>query len=120
MVSVVGLLVIYVFLVSDLKVKEINFPADSVTTSGFKVNWIPPDIAIHVNSYVIDWRLKTHDNSLNGGSMEVATHVTSVVISSRVTAGKTYTVNVKSKNNQTQSNVPRTISLSKEQAASTC
>lgn len=100
--------------------KEISFPAGSVTTSGFKVHWTQPDMASYVNSYVIEWKPKSPDNNFNGGNGNVASSGTFFVINTGVTAGKTYTVTVTSKNTQTQSNVPRTTSLSKEQAASMC
>ncbi|XP_053390207.1 protein sidekick homolog, partial [Mercenaria mercenaria] len=105
--------------VSELKVLAINFPSASVGTSGFRVSWTPPstDKASQISSYIVYWRVKTGDNSQDGGSKVVLRTATTALVNTGVTSGKTYIVTVTSVNIWTQSGRSRTTSLANEQAA---
>ncbi|XP_053398231.1 fibronectin-like [Mercenaria mercenaria] len=105
--------------VADLRVLTVTVPSGSVGLTEFNVTWKPPaaNKASQISSFLIDWKPKTRHNSLTGGDKEVSRKATSMVIKNGVTSGKTYIVTVTSRNIWTQSNVPRTTSLSIEQAA---
>ncbi|XP_060571644.1 uncharacterized protein LOC132729832, partial [Ruditapes philippinarum] len=104
--------------VSELTVTSITF--QSVTTSGFTVSWTPPSggKASYINKYEVEWSLKISDTSMAGGNNEVSASTTSFDISTGVTAGKAYEVNLISVNTNTRKDHTRKTSMTLEQASS--
>ncbi|KAL4233225.1 hypothetical protein ACF0H5_007909 [Mactra antiquata] len=101
-------------LISQLQVGSIVF--SNIQTTGFTVAWSLPSGSLSgfVNYYTVRWILINQENYKQSSVLSSST--TSYTVTG-ITAGKAYKVEIISRNTETEVNVERTTTVSKQQAA---
>ncbi|KAL4233216.1 hypothetical protein ACF0H5_007900 [Mactra antiquata] len=101
-------------LINQLQVGSVVF--SNIQTTGFTVSWsLPPgSLSGFVNYYTVRWTLINQENYDQSSVLSSST--TSYTVTG-ITPGKTYKVEIISRNTETEVNVERTTTVSKQQAA---
>ena len=99
---------IFLFVDNFLKVTDIQFPANHISTDSFRVEWTAPSgYEKYISDYTVSGSGSPHDTGNTTHAMVTG-----------LTPGQKYTVTVTAKNKVTQADSDRTASVSQDQAAS--